>query len=229
MDSLVWKRLPGKSRRYYNTLNPDETISRRQYDERYGTLKAQGFKTYEEKAKKYQPDIRELRPARGRASNIPRTSKIKNYRIIGPLSDGKLYRTFEVSVQRSTQETYFILRSIIGQLWRNHKVFGIAAGLRGYDIRDHARELTPYIVPIRPLEYHTADEFSSELFDAWAEKLIENQSYGIYHTIFLHVRFKAEYQKAESPARIRNKNAAKRRTAKRSRSKHKAKISGRGQ
>lgn len=66
-DRSDWRRVPGASRRYSLVQNPSITISRRQYDEHYGTARA--FGTYEKKAK-HKSNEREalLRPARGRTS-----------------------------------------------------------------------------------------------------------------------------------------------------------------
>jgi len=66
----VWVPLGGSSRRYRNRLT-GETISRRQYDKLYGTLRRQGYSSYEAKAKaakQQQPERAALRPARGRRS-----------------------------------------------------------------------------------------------------------------------------------------------------------------
>lgn len=62
-----WERVPGGSRRYRLRSNPSIEISRRQFDEHYGSAAAYG--TYERKAKK-SAGTREqlLRPARGRTS-----------------------------------------------------------------------------------------------------------------------------------------------------------------
>ncbi len=62
-----WERVPGGSRRYRLRGKPSVEISRRQYDEHYGSAAA--FGTYERKAKK-SAGTREqlLRPARGRTS-----------------------------------------------------------------------------------------------------------------------------------------------------------------
>lgn len=64
-----WIRIPGGSRRYRNLRNPDITISRRQFDEHYGS--ASLFGTYEKKAKKNAgSNTQLLRPARGRKSAL---------------------------------------------------------------------------------------------------------------------------------------------------------------
>lgn len=66
-DRSDWRRLPGATRRYYNTQNPDVTISRRQFDEHYGSASA--FGTYERKARAKAKEPEALaRPARGRTS-----------------------------------------------------------------------------------------------------------------------------------------------------------------
>lgn len=62
-----WRRVPGAQRRYALKSNPDITISRRQFDEHYGAVRA--FGTYEKKAKHKATEPEALlRPARGRTS-----------------------------------------------------------------------------------------------------------------------------------------------------------------
>ncbi len=63
-----WKRAPGKARNYVNTKTGAQ-ISRRQYDEHYGSAAA--FRTYERKAAhKAAESEAPLRPARGRKSAL---------------------------------------------------------------------------------------------------------------------------------------------------------------
>lgn len=63
-----WQRVPGGARRYFNVQNPSVTISRRQYDEHYGSAVFQG--TYEKKARLNKSPEQLLRPARGRSSAL---------------------------------------------------------------------------------------------------------------------------------------------------------------
>jgi len=68
MAQTVWVPVGGSSRRYINRRT-GQTISRRQYDRRYGTLRRQGFTSYEAKAKAAKtnaPEQAATRPARGR-------------------------------------------------------------------------------------------------------------------------------------------------------------------
>jgi len=67
MSKKLWQPLGGTSRRFQNEKT-GETISRRQYDERFGKLKKQGFSTYEAKAKANKKPEQILKPARGRKS-----------------------------------------------------------------------------------------------------------------------------------------------------------------
>lgn len=76
-DRSDWRRVPGASRRYANVLNPNVTISRRQFDEHYGS--AAEFGTYERKAKKNATsETQLLRPARGRTSALKIAPELKN-------------------------------------------------------------------------------------------------------------------------------------------------------
>jgi len=69
-DGSVWEALGGKTRRYRlvsvagEPVEGGATISRRQFDKLSGRLGE--FASYEEKAKASPPEVRALRPARGR-------------------------------------------------------------------------------------------------------------------------------------------------------------------
>ncbi len=68
-----WKRAPGKARNYVNKQT-GARISRRQYDEHYGSAAA--FRTYERKAAHKASEFEApLRPARGRASALKLSQK----------------------------------------------------------------------------------------------------------------------------------------------------------
>lgn len=64
-----WVRVPGGARNYALRSNPAITISRRQYDQHYGSVLFHG--TYEKKARvNAQSPLQLLRPARGRSSAL---------------------------------------------------------------------------------------------------------------------------------------------------------------
>jgi hypothetical protein len=67
-----WLRVPGGARRFALRSNPAIQISRRQYDEHYGSARVYG--TYERKAKSKSAEPEQiLRPARGRSSALKKT------------------------------------------------------------------------------------------------------------------------------------------------------------
>lgn len=71
-DKSDWVRVPGAARRYRNLKNPNVTISRRQFDEHYGSVAF--FGTNEKKARvNAQSALQLLRPARGRKSALKLT------------------------------------------------------------------------------------------------------------------------------------------------------------
>lgn len=66
---MAWVRIPGDSKRRYRNTETGETISRRQYDEKYGRLAKQGLKSNEAQAAKNRKENAKeqlARPARGR-------------------------------------------------------------------------------------------------------------------------------------------------------------------
>lgn len=76
MAASDWRYLGGKTRRYQNVAT-GETISRRQYDQRFGRLAESGL-TLEKFARKNlmrDPALAMARPARGRKSAIPKKVK----------------------------------------------------------------------------------------------------------------------------------------------------------
>lgn len=58
----LWQAQGGKSRNFIN-VQTGETISRRQFDKRYGALAKGGFTSYERKAAASAPEVRLSRPA----------------------------------------------------------------------------------------------------------------------------------------------------------------------
>lgn len=66
-DRSDWRRLPGAQRRYVSIHNPDVTISRRQFDEHYGSAASYGSYERKARAKSKEPEAL-ARPARGRTS-----------------------------------------------------------------------------------------------------------------------------------------------------------------
>lgn len=70
-DRADWERVPGGARRYRLKQRHDITISRRQYDEHYGSAVQYG--TYERKAKSQAGPKQLLKPARGRTSALKLT------------------------------------------------------------------------------------------------------------------------------------------------------------
>lgn len=64
-----WVRVPGAQRRYRLRSSPNITISRRQFDEHYGAVRAYGTNEKKAKHKSAEPEAI-LRPARGRKSAL---------------------------------------------------------------------------------------------------------------------------------------------------------------
>ncbi len=102
-----WKSVGGKSRRYVNEAT-GESLSRRQYDKLYGALHAQGFASYESKAKTnadLAPDLSKARPARGRHSALPKSNskiaeKIRRHK--KTTKNGKVYGDILIDVSYSS-------------------------------------------------------------------------------------------------------------------------------
>ena len=90
----AWRALGGTSRKFRN-LETGEEISRRQYDKRFGVLKAQGFTSYEQKAKATPAEIRNQRPAIGRPAKQRKTAD-QQIRGLRPLTE-KSSRTVSMS------------------------------------------------------------------------------------------------------------------------------------
>lgn len=61
-----WVRVPGQTTRRYRNVQTGEVISRRQYDERFGRLRAQGFRSNEAQVAAHKSAGAPLGPARGR-------------------------------------------------------------------------------------------------------------------------------------------------------------------
>jgi hypothetical protein len=77
-----WKQLPGSKRQFQN-IKTGQIISRTAYDRDFGRLKQQGIRSPQKQAAMSAPDIRQSRPAPGRASQ--KSAGAMKLRSIDPL------------------------------------------------------------------------------------------------------------------------------------------------
>ena len=108
-DRADWVRVPGGARRYASVQNPGVTISRRQFDEHYGSAAFHG--TYEKKARVNAKEPQQLlRPARGRKSALKLTpaqkeAELARRRVIKQeTQQEKLVRKLETKKIRTPQK-----------------------------------------------------------------------------------------------------------------------------
>lgn len=133
-----WIAKGGLSRNFVNVVT-GETISRRQFDKRYGALKIGGFTSYEKKAAASSAEQRMARPARGRGTAQLRLGS--NLRNLNPFK-GHLQRgvtlPFDVVVTGNVQE--FTIQtaqysdeyeSAVANLSRNRKVLALRIVMNG--------------------------------------------------------------------------------------------------
>lgn len=211
-----WRRLPGTSRRYVSVLNPDVTISRRQFDEHYGA--AASFGTYEKKAreKAKEPEAL-LRPARGRTSArklspSEREAEInrrkvaqqerrteekisarrgKHYRYpkqitLRNFKRGQIFRVIELPV------SYEAVESVRASAAKSRLIFGYLVGANMVDDRTGAPRVFSAF-GLRDINY----SFSQADFTNLLKKAKE-KSYASLVSLFIHLTLK------EDTARSRN-------------------------
>ena len=109
-----WIALGGKSRNFFNAAT-GETLSRRQFDKKFGALAKGGFASYEKKAAASVEEERRARPARGRGSQKASASKA------GPLQ-GKLGRTFYDGADAESYD------EMLGEIKSNSKILHVMSG-----------------------------------------------------------------------------------------------------
>lgn len=116
-DRTEWERIPGGARRYRLKQRHDITISRRQYDEHYGSAVQYG--TYERKAKSQAGPKQLLKPARGRTSALKLTPAEQ---------EAELGRRRVVKQETAQQRKVAALRSKSNRLPQNITLRNFAKG-----------------------------------------------------------------------------------------------------
>ena len=132
-----WRSLGGSKREHVN-VKTGQIISRRQYDQKFGSLAKAGYKTYESKAKtnlRKNPVLAKAQPARGRKSTLESTrfqQKGSQFKVKGK----RKFRDIHIPIHYSDGEPDFSrLRqdydAVVEGLQKNKRVFGASVNL-GY-------------------------------------------------------------------------------------------------
>ena len=175
-----FKFLGGKTRRYENKKT-GETISRRQFDERYGRLKQKEFATPEQQAKinkELNYVEQQKRPARGRKSRLKKIPKFRETKKskLNPLGLPDFSRTRKP--KNSFHKSYTIPYTLEALAWfmqtasKNKKVFCIGIPNILFDSKE--RPFSPRVMACTAL-----DELPKPI-DVWedAESMIEDTYFG---------------------------------------------------
>lgn len=218
-----WLRVPGGSRRYALRSNPDITISRRQFDEHYGAVRAYG--TYEKKAKhKAREPEALLRPARGRtsarklspaekeielgrrrvsakeAATVKRIDRERGKAHKYPRSidlrtfkKGKIHRTIELPVSLEAVET------VRAAAAKSRIVFGYYVGANMIDLRSGER-ISFAAFGLR--DVHMA--FTRRDFDELMKK-VEEKTYAELISLWIHLTLKSAVAKDRNAWRGRRR------------------------
>lgn len=178
-----WRRIAG--RRFQN-IDTGETISRRQFDKRYGILARENFPSYEAKAKATPVEIKKTRPARGRPSIRPNP---RNLRPTG----GSTARSVVMRIRLKLDDEEWVVKlpryrfeyeAIRKDLVANKAIFAIGVAVSG--VGNPTLDTMTVLTAMARVEIEDFEHFSEELIDRLARN---SYTFTMLTSIIFRVRF----------------------------------------